>query len=132
MLSSPTVVEWRFSPAPRPAVDGSPVSAAQQEPATATATATATKHEDVVPVESSRRRSWLRRRLSGLGRGGDGDVDSRPRMSTSAAGGDHRDRRPVEGGVRKGGAANYVVSLLPVGPNRTKVFARYAKWSFDE
>lgn len=115
LLSSPTVVEWRFSPAPRPAVDGSPVS---------------------IAAESSRRRSWLRRRVSGLGGGGrrgDGDVDSHQRMSSSAAGGDRQDTRPVKGGVRKGGAAHYVASLLPVGPDRTRVFARCVNgWSFDD
>lgn len=125
LLSSPTVVEWRFSPTPRPAVRVAPASITQEEPATATTTAT--KHEAAVAAVSSRRRSWLRRqisRLEGDGRGGGGDVDRRSRMSTPAAESDHRERTPVEGGVLKGGAAHYVVSLLPLDPNRTKVFAR--------
>lgn len=124
LLSSPTVVEWRFSPAPRPAVDGTPAPVAQEHLASS---ATATKHEAAVSAVSSRRRGWLRRRLSGLGGGGRGSggvVDRLSRVSGSAAGSDHRDRRAVEGRVRQGGGAHYVVSLLPVGPNRTKVFAR--------
>lgn len=127
MLSCPNVVEWRFSlPAPRPTVDETPASVTQEEPATATTTAT--RDDATASVASSRRRSWLRRRLAGLGGGGrvagGGVGDRRLRESRLVAGVGQRDRGLAEGGVRRGVATHYVASLLPAGPNRTKVFAR--------
>ncbi|CAM9258317.1 unnamed protein product [Ectocarpus sp. 8 AP-2014] len=120
VFAPPTVVGWRFEPTPPPPPPPTAAAeaAARSEEASTLASADrdqpspppvpdgespeAMKEKEKAVWNAPPRRRWLRRRLSG-GLGAE-------------------ERRPGVG--RGGGSVRYAVVLLPVGPERTKVFAR--------
>lgn len=97
-FTSPTVVEWRFSP-----------PLAEQ----ATPQGDEARNEDA----GRRPRRWLLRRLTGFGGSGGGDLDNHRAAALK--------KSPERSGSGGGRSMRYVAVVLPVGPGCTKIFARW-------